>query len=66
MLVLVLLTVPGVYGSAASECPALRNKSLDKLFAEVRRVTGGDEITLDMMNRFDHHLPRRGGDFVVI
>ena len=43
---------------AVHDCPELRDAALDNLFAEVRRVTNGDAVTLRMMDRFESNLPR--------
>jgi len=55
LLIFQMLSVRAV---AVDECPDLRQQALNNLFTEVRRVTHGDVLTLDMMDRFDSNLPR--------
>ena len=58
MLVILFVLAQSVSASAHTDCPDLRQEALDKLFVEVHRVTGGDEITLAMMDRYESRLPR--------
>lgn len=53
MLVNLLLWAVGTHG-----CPDVRTHALDRLFDEVKRLTGGEEVTLEMMRRYEDNVPR--------
>lgn len=55
---LLIFQMVSVGALAVDECPDLRRDALDNFFSEVRRVTHGDVLTLDMMDRFESNLPR--------
>lgn len=55
---LMIFQMVSVGALAIDDCPNLRRDALDNFFSEVRRVTHGDVLTLDMMNRFESNLPR--------
>ena len=39
-------------------CEKRRSNVIERLFKEVHRVTEGDEITRDMMQRYENRIPR--------
>ena len=61
MLVLALtVRVESANGRVPKSCEKKRDASLHYLFREVERVTGGDEITLAMMKRYEKRMPWYG------
>jgi hypothetical protein len=55
---LALLIADPVHARVRVQCEARRAAAIEHLFREVRRVTGGDEITKDMMERYEDRIPR--------
>ena len=47
-------------GRVRPSCDPRREAALRYLFDEVRRVSGGDRITLEMMQHYEQHVPRFG------
>ena len=58
MFILLLLAVP--VGRVPVSCEPKRERALTYLFEEVHRVSGGDEITYEMMRRYESNMPWYG------
>ena len=54
-----MILFPILFASVTAHgCPHTREHALDRLFDEVHRLTGDEKVTLKMMDRFEHNLPR--------
>jgi|TARA_B110000211_G_C13636415_1_gene359684 hypothetical protein len=59
-MIIPIILILTVNGRVPKSCESKRDASLHYLFREVERVTGGDEITLAMMKRYEKRMPWYG------